>query len=529
MIARAPLDALLVYPKLGTMDELVSDMPLSVLYAATDSVKRGYAIEVLDLRVERQDWRPKVAAALARGVRLVGVSVMTGQPLSSAREVSRLVRSLAPSTPIVWGGPHVTVVPETLGEDFLDYLIRGYGSLALAQLIGHLRGEGPALEEIRGLSFKRGGQLVHNPRPTFHEMVSYQDIPYQLIEVNHPSYARSINGQRVFSMFTALGCPYRCSFCIHPAVYEVIQGVKWRAYPVEEVLGHIRLAHDRYGATYICFLDDTSFVDLPRMRELLEGIVALGLELTLDFRGARVNELDRMDESFLDLMVAAGARHVMVGFESASDRVLKLMKKGITREQILRVNRKLAAYPSIRPIYNFFCGTPGETYADLLETKDAILTILADNPVAYVGFGADWKPIPGTAMLETAVKDYGYQPPVSLDDWIEMDSSDRLGRLRYPWYDPRQDKLIQILQVATFVIDDKIANEFSDNSSLVRLYKLLARLYRPVMRWRLTRNVYALPWEYQAYRLVMSASRWLLPLISAQGESKPAGKQDGRG
>ena len=49
-------DILLIYPQLGTFDNLLRDMPLSLIYAATESVKHGYTVKILDLRLHPDDW-----------------------------------------------------------------------------------------------------------------------------------------------------------------------------------------------------------------------------------------------------------------------------------------------------------------------------------------------------------------------------------------------------------------------------------------------------------------------------------------
>ncbi len=495
------IDVLMIYPRLGSMDSFVKDLPLSILYASAEAVKRNYSVEACDFRLIT-DWKSKLAETLDKGVRLVGVSVMTGTPMKYAREISLFVRKHAPDTKIVWGGPHVTVVPDTIEQSFIDFLIRGYGSIALADLIVALKNGQMKFENIPGISWKKNGEVKHNQRLPAHELLAYQDIPYQLLDINDPQYVRSYNGQRLFSMFSAIGCPYKCNFCMHPAVYKIINGPKWLAYPTEDIIDHIKMVHRKYQVTGICFIDDTSFVDLARMRELLKRITKLDFKIVLEFRGARVNELDKMDDSFLQLMVDAGTRVVMVGFESASNRILKIMKKGITKEQIFRVNQKLARFSEIRPIYNFFCGTPGETYDDLLETKDAILQIIKDNPVAHIGFGADWKPIPGTKMVELAEKDYNFKPPVTFDEWMELDSFDSSSKIQHSWYSTKHDNLIKILQVSASVIDNKILDEFTARRNLSNvLLRLGAKLYYPLAMFRLKNNFFSLPVEYPLYRL----------------------------
>lgn len=489
------------------MDSMVVDLPLSIIYAAAESVKRGYSVEVVDLRVEK-DWRAALRHQLDKGVRLAGISVMTGMPLHNARAISRLIRQEYPSTRIVWGGPHATVMPETIHEDFVDFLIRGYGSKALADLTGHLKGGHPERADILGLSYLENGTPVHNPRSTEHEMIPFKELPYHLVDVRSPFYLRSYNGKMMFPIFTAIGCPYRCSFCIHPKVYESINGAKWRPLPDDEVLGHIEYVMHQFGTDHIVFIDDTSFPDLERMRRIFLEIISRGYKLTLEFRGARINEIDRMDEAFLDLMVRAGGRAMMVGVESGSNKVLKEFQKGITKEQILRVNRKLAQFPLLTPHYNFIYGTPGETYQDLVETKDVLLELLRENPNAYFGFGGDWKPIPGTKTLEIAEAHFGYKAPKTMDEWIEIDSSDAKRKLVHPWYTPAHNNLIKLMQVSSFVVDDKIVKESrGNNTPLFRLLRFMSRAYKPVAMFRLRHSIHQCMVEYDVWRLMINLMR----------------------
>ncbi|RKY32027.1 MAG: hypothetical protein DRP74_03590 [Candidatus Omnitrophota bacterium] len=508
------IDALLIYPKLGSMDSMITDIPLSIIYAAADSVKQGYSVKAIDLRAEKDNWKSSLKEVLEKGVLLAGISVMTGTPLHYAREVSLFIKNNYPHTKIVWGGPHVTVLPETIEEPYLDFLIRGYGSAALAELISCLKSGKSDYSIIKGLSYKQNGQALHNPRCTEHEMLSFQDIPYHLIDVNSALYRRSYIRKRFFPIFTSRGCPYHCSFCIHPAVYKDISGPKWKPYPDNEVVDHIEYIVNRFKVTHICLIDDTSFVELERMKRIFKLIIQRGIKVVMEFRGARINEIDKMDDDFLRLMVEAGGRTLLVGVESVSDRVLETMQKGITREQIFRVNQKLRRFPQITPYYNFIYGTPFETYNDLLETKDGVLKILRDNPQAYFGFGGDWKPIPGSEMIEAAVKKTGFRLPASIDEWIEMDSSDFKVKIVHPWYTPEHNSLIKLMQVASFVIDDKVIRQTSANKSAgFRILRLFSRIYKPVALLRMKFNFHYFLIEYNIWRLLMR----FMPRIKANG------------
>jgi radical SAM superfamily enzyme YgiQ (UPF0313 family) len=484
-------DVLLIYPQLGSWDTVVRDIPLSLIYAAADSVKKGYRVRIADLRLAGGQWREMLDRYLRDGCALAGVSVMTGNPIKTSLMISRYIKEKY-GIPIVWGGPHPTILPEqTLENPYIDYVIRDWGSRALCRLAGYVKGDSSDRRNILGLGYKENGAIILNEPQTCFEMPDFHDLPYDLVDMSGQSYSRFKTGELVFPVFTSMGCPYQCNFCMSPAVYRKISGKKWIGFDVENVLDHIEYVSGRYRFKRIQIYDDVSFVDLERMRRFLSGYIRRGYnkKYTLDFRGARINELDRMDDDFLCLLVEANVELILTGMESGSSRVLRLMNKGITVEQVISVNRKLARFPSLKPNYNFFCGIPGETLDDLMQTKNLLQQLVREHPGCYLGYGAHWKPIPGSALTETAVKEYGFTLPSSLEEWSDIDSLDA-KTLVHPWYTPATRTMIDLLGVTGMVLDRK-AEDLTGNLGPVigRAVYCLIRLYRPLLRLRLKYNL----------------------------------------
>ncbi len=501
-LSSAGLDILLIMPQLGSFDNIIRDIPLSLIYAATDTVKKGYRVRILDLRLQPAHWQEQIDAQLAAGCALVGVSVMTGNPIRTALRISQYIQEKY-TIPVVWGGAHPTILPEqTLENEYVDYVIRDYGSRALCQLVEYLKGEPVQLPDILGLGYKQNGQIRLSPVQTSFEMLDYRDLPYALVDINSQTYSRLGNGELLLPIYTAMGCPYQCAFCMSPAVYKKIVGKKVVHYSNEAVLDHIAFLLEHYHFQRLQVYDDDSFVDLPKLRDLLTRYIGRGfhLKLKLDFRGARINELDKLDDDFLNLMVTAGVEMLAIGAESGSDASLLRMNKAITVEQTVRVNQKLAKFPSLRPHYNLFCGIPGDTYEDLLLTKDLMLRLVAENPHCYLGVGADWKPLPGSTMTEVAVRDYSLQLPQSLIAWAEIDSIDA-QKIVHPWYTPQMDNMIKLLQVAGNLLDSKLKDFREAMGWLGWLVTGVLLLYRPILNFRLKHNFTGAMLEYDARAL----------------------------
>lgn len=484
------IDILLVFPQLGSHDGVLRDIPLSLIYAATHSVKNGYRVRILDCRLHRHDWRERIDEMVKDGCHLVGVSVMTGNPIRTGLEVSQYVRSKH-NLPVVWGGPHPTSEPEgTIVNPNIDYIIRDWGSKPLWQLIAFLKDGIGSINDIEGLGYKDAdGKPVLNPPTTAFEVLEFEDIPYHLAEFDAENYNRLGGSELIFPIYTSVGCPYQCTFCMSPTAYEKVKGKKWMAYSVDDVINHVEELHGRYKFNRIQVYDDDSFVNLPRMKQFFEKFIERGLheKLKIDFRGIRVNEIDRMDDDYLNLMVKAGTEVLAIGVESGSDETLKRMKKNITSEQIKRVGAKLSRFPDLHPHFNIMCGTPGETFEDLRKTKEVMVALAEQNPSCFVGSAADWKPYPGSAMTEVAKTEFGLKLPETLEDWAEIDTYDA-KRIQHPWYTPEYARYIKMLQIASLVIDGKIGyieKSTREGLSILRFMLSCAKAYRPIMHWRL--------------------------------------------
>lgn len=496
---------LLIYPALGMAGSLVRHIPLSLLYAAVDSLKQGFEVDILDARIAPDHWERDLRAMVTTETLMVGISVMTGAPIHNALNISRLVKRLYPDMTVVWGGPHCTFNGEdVLAESSVDYVVAGYGSKPLAQLASRLASR-PGSQDfaaISGLIFRESGHVrVVPPEPAF-EIMDYHDIPYHLVEQNLGEYGQLDNGERIFPLYSAMGCPYKCAFCSSPAQYREIRR-KYVPLEVVEVVDHIEFVHQRYGATYIYFIDEDSFVRLDHVEAIIDEMNRRGLKLKMGFRGARINEVIRMSDTFLSKLAQAGTNIMHIGAESGSPRMLKLMRKNCTVDEILAVNRKMARHPEIKIAYNWIVGLPGETLEDLRLTRELILRMIHENPGAVMFMPNKYRPLPGTELYDVSLS-MGYRKPESLQDWVETEAE---GDYRPPWYGDAFADMINMMQVTSFFIDDKLFKVETGDTIRFQVLRLLARLYKPLALLRYRRGNCAALLEYKLFYLFTSSFR----------------------
>ena len=490
----------MAYPLMGMSGAFVKHAPLGLLYASTEVLKLGrYKVMLFDARLHPDDWEKRFRALIGPDTLCVGVSVMTGTPILGALRMGEIVKETDPAVKVIWGGPFPTFTPNVVlaGDPNCDYTVSGYGAKPFAQLLECLRvGHAPSL--IPGISWRENGVPRSTPADwTNHEFIDYRDIPYDLIP-DYSVYGQLDQDKRIFSLYSAMGCAYNCAFCSSPALYNKIKGKRWQPFPTQDVVDHIEHVVTRYQADYIYFIDDDSFVSIPHVEAIIDEINRRNIKVKLGFRGARINEIKLMSHEFLDKLAAAGTDMLHVGAESGSDRILTLVRKNCTVDDIIECNRKLAKHNNIQIFYNFILGLPTETIDDLKGTAKLMLQLVDEHPGAIIGNPNMFRPLPGTELFNLAVKEWHYKEPETLHDFVAVEVE---GTFAPPWLSAKHFQYCRLLNVASYFIDDKIGKTTHGGTLFYKLLKTLSNIYAPIARTRLRNNFPYLLIEDTIFRL----------------------------
>lgn len=491
---------ILVQPKVGFSGVFVKHAPLGLLYASIGLVQHGIDVELLDNRLYPTTWKRQLRKLLDKDVLAVGLSVVSGKPIENAVEVGRFVKAIDPEIKIVWGGPHATFNPETIlqHEWSCDYVVSGYASYAFYDLIQCLLNQTDP-SHMESLSYRKGNEVICNFRGDKEfEVVDYRKIPYDLIK-DYTVYGQLDQQDKIFSMYSVSGCPYMCSFCSSPAQYSTIAGKKWIPLDPREVADHIQHVIEKHDASYIYFIDDDSFPKLDHVEGIIDEITRRRFNVKLGFRGARINEIKRMSDAFLHKLAAAGTDILHIGAESGSNRILKLIRKDCTVDDIIACNRKLARYPQITVAYNFMMGLPTETIEDLRATRDLMLRLVEDHPNCIIFQPNRFRPLPGTELFEMAQREWGYEPPKTLKEWSEIEAE---GDYSLPWHTKEIRKFCNLLLIGSYFVDNKVEKVTEGRTLLYKLLHLTNSLYGPIARFRLTHGFYQGLVEFRIYQFI---------------------------
>ncbi|RMH58288.1 MAG: hypothetical protein D6679_05140, partial [Candidatus Hydrogenedentota bacterium] len=159
-------------------------LPLSLLQTAA-TLTADFDVEIIDQRVH-DDWRERLRRTLDDDTLCVGISSMTGTQIKGGLLAARVVREAAPEVPIVWGGNHPTLVPETTARHpCVDIVVMGEGEVTFRNLVRRLA-EGRSFEDLRNIAWvEKDGTFRKNGTGTHPEDFVDQDemppLPYHLL------------------------------------------------------------------------------------------------------------------------------------------------------------------------------------------------------------------------------------------------------------------------------------------------------------------------------------------------------------
>lgn len=381
-------------------------MPINMVFLASVLIKEGYNVIIIDERVN-PDYEDYFVSLLPEAL-LLGISSSSGYQIKGSLKAAEIARKHRPDLLIVWGGAHPSSLPDqTIRDPHVDIVVRGQGITPLVALVKAVECNS-GFNGINGLTFCRGGQIVANPSSEFLDINTLPPLPLDLFSIE-----KYINPQtRALNYTASIGCTGYCTFCF----WESAKTHKWQAFETERVLDDLEWLLNKYGIKVIHFLDANFPASEKWIIELCNGILKRKLKFKWNFEG-RVDEFNKLSDETFKLCEKAGINAVMLGVESVSSKILNLMNKKITPQELLSLIDRSKSF-SFSLILNLMFGIPGETMEDLKITKDFFSESLKINPRLEYQRGI-FAPYPSTGLYRLALK-YGYRPPQSLVEWQEF-------------------------------------------------------------------------------------------------------------
>lgn len=316
---------------------------------------------------------------------IFGISCLTAN-IGRGYEIAKKIKEKYPHSTVIFGGIHPTVMPEEVfSSQVVDIVARNEGEVTVLELYETIK-EGRDYHGIPGISYMDDGKLVHNSARPLIDMKELPIFPYFLFEKYRSRYDFGF-------LSSSRGCPYECIFCSQKS----ITGKSFRFLPTDTTIETLDMMINKYRQTSIVFADDNFIVNRRRVIELCNAICENKLNekanLFCQIRGDSVNE------EMLDYLKRANFNSLSFGIETASERLMALLKKSETVQDNID-GIKMAKKHGFKVSGTFILGLPTETK----EERQQAYELAKELDLDYVRFN-NATPYPGTELYEIAKRE----------------------------------------------------------------------------------------------------------------------------
>ena len=267
-----------------------------------------------------------------------------------------------PSLKIIAGGHAPSALGKRCLEESpeLDAAVRGEAEYTVLELV-EAWSNGSDIDGIKGCTVRdSSGTITENPPREL--IANLDELPFPAVDLIDLSVYQPSAGQvlrlPVMQVISSRGCTHMCLYC-----YRLMGEHCLRMRSPENVVDEIELYVKKYGAKEIKFWDELFTHQKSRVMEICRLIIERKLDITwwCSARG------DTVDEEMLRAMKDAGCWCINFGVESAVQKNLDTLRKGIKIQTSIDAI-KLTHKVGIRTFGTYIFGIPGETWEEGLET-----------------------------------------------------------------------------------------------------------------------------------------------------------------
>ncbi len=382
------------------------------------SYAREEGLEAGIIDAEAFDYSPEEVSSLVLEKRpaIVGL-IVTGSNLSASTQkmkgaglVCKAIKNADKDIPIFMWGLHPSALPQrTMEEEEIDYLIKGEGLRAVAQLTKGVKEGAADWGSLDGLYYKENNKVVGNGRLNIADIADVPAPAWDLLPMERYmphnwhlfGESREKAKGRYAVLATSLGCPFSCTFCAISALFGL---KKVRFIDVSKVMSEIDLLVNKYHVKYIKMMDECFVLNEEYVNELCDRLIERNYDLNI-WGYARI---DTVNQKLLEKLRKAGIRWLAFGVESGSIKSLNGVAKGqFDNEKVKRVV-KMTQDAGIYVLTDFMFGLPDDDIEDMRASFELCREI---NP-EWINFYVTM-PYPGSKLYDEYVAKGEHLP----NDW----------------------------------------------------------------------------------------------------------------
>lgn len=280
--------------------------------------------------------------------------------------VVELVRKKFGRVPVVLGGVYATLMPEhARASPGVDFVVQGAGEKKISTLLREIFGDG------------------HIPH---FQLESLEEVPWPAFDL--------MRNKGYLPLLTSRGCPFKCSFCASPLLYE-----KFDQRNPSSVVAEIEQNHRQFGTRNFAFYDDALLLRkdqhlIPLLKKVIEK------KLSLAFHTPNGLHLREIDSELASIFKRANFESLFLSQESFEEKVLERASFKVSPDDLEKALKNLekAGYNRRDISVYLMVGLPGQ---DVASVKESILHVCRLGARPHLAY---FSPIPGTAEWRTLVK-----------------------------------------------------------------------------------------------------------------------------
>ena len=268
--------------------------------------------------------------------------------------VAKNIKKIDKDIKIIFAGPHVSLCSrETLEAfDFIDLIAIGEGEKNIIRIMDYFHNK-EKIENIQGICYRKSNQLVCNEAQPLIE--NLDELP--MLELSKESYPT------VIPIEAGRGCPFNCTFCCTKTFWK--RNVRFKS--IARLIEEIRYYMIKYNVNQFDFIHDLFTANKKYILEFCQKIY----DLKIDIEWSCSARADSLDGEIIGLMAQAGCKKVLLGIETGSQRMQKMINKNLNMSEVKTTSKLLKLY-NIEMQVSFIYGFPTEDEADLLQTLNLI-------------------------------------------------------------------------------------------------------------------------------------------------------------
>jgi anaerobic magnesium-protoporphyrin IX monomethyl ester cyclase len=377
----------------------------------------GYGVEILDAEAERLDFESAAKKITEYKARIICLVVYGQQPSASSQNMSGAcataaeIKKLLPDSFILFVGGHVAALPvQTLLEEVdIDAVCQNEGVYTIRQLLSvpdlH---DDQQLGKVNGLCFRNKEKKIVSNTPSGivakeHLEAILPGVAWDLLPTfkkyrtaGWHSWSNGSEKEPFAALYTSLGCPYRCSFCMiniinrtdpSPGISSENSNVFrwWSPEFIIKQFDHFA----REGVRNVKIADELFVLNPNHFIKICDLII----EREYDFNIWAYSRIDTCKPVYLEKLKRAGINWLGLGIENPSATLRReIHKDGFADVKIVDVIKQVSS-AGINVGANYIFGLPHDTHDSMKKTLEFAMENMTEMTNMYCAMAYPGSPL----------------------------------------------------------------------------------------------------------------------------------------